>query len=322
MTNIPIWQRVSSVPVDKLVDLDDSGSKHGRPCIPLLKKLTQRCYLPCGPDDSDDESGSEVEDDTGRKIRFRCLGVTKSGGRCPTSWGSRGAARILRHAKCCKNLPPELRAAATGACAESSPVPVLEKTMAQEKEVARPAVKRIRLEAAQEAVIAGQKTLDDVVKPVGTRVNLQNLLDAAILILICTGGIPPTIADSDEWKTAWLIASNHKYRPASSDTLADRLIPSEAARVREEMLKVLRSPEVEYVTIGFDSGATVGRDSFTTIHATTADRRTFFLDGECTTGVEHTGKQYADTLEPASIASLKLVVAYTDIALCVRTNSG
>ena len=229
---VPIEQKTSSIPVDKLVDLDDSGSKHGRPCIPLLKKLTQRCYLPKGSNASDDESGSEVEEATGRKIRFRCCGITKSGGRCPASWGSRGVGRIVKHAKCCKNLPPDLRAAALGVCAESSPVPVLEKTMAQEKEVTHPATKRIRLEVAQEAAVAShQNTLDNVVKPAGTRVNLQNNLDAAILILICTGGIPPMIADSNEWKMAWLIASNHKYRPPSSDTLADRLIPSEAARI-------------------------------------------------------------------------------------------
>ena len=84
--------------------------------------------------------------------------------------------------------------------------------MAQEKEVTRPATKRIRLEVAQEAAVASrQNTLDNVVKPAGTHVNLQNNLDAAILILICTGGIHLTIADSNEWKTAWLIASNHKY---------------------------------------------------------------------------------------------------------------
>src|SRR5271169_6859855 len=161
---MPIEQRTSSIPVDKLVDLDDSGSKHGRPCIPLLKKLTQRCYLPEGSDGSDDESGSEMEEATSRKIRFRCCGITKNGGRCPASWGSRGVGRIVKHAKCCKNLPPDLRAAALGVCAESSPVPVLEKTMAQKKET-HPATKCIRLEVAREAAVASQNTLDNVVKP-------------------------------------------------------------------------------------------------------------------------------------------------------------
>jgi len=122
---------------------------------------------------------------------------------------------------------------------------------------------------------------------------------------------------------AWLIASNHKYRPPSSDTLADRLIPSEAARIRQEMLKVLQSPNVEYVTIGFDGGATMGRDSFTTIHATTADRRAFFLDGECTTGIEHTRKEYADALEPVSQSSIRLFgsVQCPD-ASCTSSGSG
>jgi len=73
-------------------------------------------------------------------------------------------------------------------------------------------------------------------------------LDAAILPLICTGETPPTIADSAEWKRAWILASNNKYRPPSSDVLADDLIPSEAARVRKLMMDLLTSENVDYVT--------------------------------------------------------------------------
>ena len=126
-------------------------------------------------------------------------------------------------------------------------------------------------------------------------------LDAAILLLICTGGIPPTVVDSQEWWCVLIIATNSKYRPPSSDTLVDSLIPSEAAHINEQVLKVLTSDSINYATIGFDGGATAGWDSFTTVHATTSDRCAFFLDGKSTTNIKHTGECYAGIIKTVSI---------------------
>ena len=306
--------RKQSVPVESLIDFEEEESRTGRPPIPILKNLVQACYLPAGFHDNDmsgiDSADQSTNEEDGQKTRYHCQGVTKSSGRCPTSWGSHMQSRILRHAKDCLNLKPELRKAVLKLCADHSPVPILEEA---EKETAKLPPKRIRLDVTR-CMDTNQTKLDSLVVPAGSRAELQTKLDAAILLLICTGGLPPTIADSAEWKRAWLLASNNKYRPPSSDVLADDLIPSEAARVRKLMMDLLTSKNIEYVTIGFDGGATAGRDSFTTIHATTSDRHAFFLDGECTTGVQHTGLQYADTLEPVSVAELRFL-------LCRSNNS-
>lgn len=299
--------------MESLIDFEEEESHTGRPSIPILKNLVQACYLPAGLH-GDDMSGIDSADQSNnegdsRKTRYRCRGVTKSGGRCPTSWGSHMQSRILRHAKDCLNLKPELRKAASELCANHSPVPILEEA---EKETAKLPPKRICLDVTQCTVDTNQTKLDGLVVPAGSRAELQTKLDAAILLLICTGGLPPTIANSAEWKRAWLLASNNKYRPPSSDVLVDDLIPSEAARVRKLMMDLLTSENIDYVMIGFDGGATVGRDSFTTVHATTSERHAFFLDGECTTGVQHTGLQYADTLEPVSAAELKFPLPKSD----------
>ena len=241
-----------------------------------------------------------MELENGRKLRYRCRGVTKSGDRCPVSWGSRTQGRILRHAKNCDNLTSQLRALAAGVSAEASPVPALEAVIEREKDPnAEPQPKRIRLDIVK-GTPSKQTTLGSVVVPAGARAAQQTQLDAAILLLVCTAGIPPTVADSPEWKRAWVLATNNKYRPPSSDTLTDSLIPSEAARINQETLKLLTSKSVDFATIGFDGGATAGRDSFVTVHATTSDRRAFFLDGKPTTNVKHTGECYADIIRVVS----------------------
>ena len=187
--------------VETLVDIDESESSRGRPCKPLLRKLTQLCYDPVDRG-SDVDSGEDLAED-GRKLRYRCCGVTKSGNRCPVSWGSRTQGRILKHAKHCDNLPPELCAAAGHVSTEASPVPALDAIIEREKGPnAEPLPKRIRLDVINKAPSGATKQtkLDSKVVPAGARAAQQAQLDAAILLLICTGGIPPTIVDSQEWR--------------------------------------------------------------------------------------------------------------------------
>lgn len=294
--------------MNKLVDINEPASNRGCPSIPLLKKLVHACYYKGSHAGSDTESGGATDsgleqernsdvDESGRKICYRCRGVTITGGCCPVSWGLRMQGRILKHSMTCSHLPIELRLEAGEISAQTSVVRVTEKP----ETVNRPSPpKRLRLDFVQKTQ---QKSLDGLVVPAGNRAALQSKLDAAILILVCTAGIPPTIADSSEWKTAWLLATNNKYRPPSANTLANSLIPSEAAQVQKLMMETLHSEAVDYVTVGFDGGATVGRASFTTVHATTSNREAFFLSAKDTTGVEHTGMKYAETLEHVSIAA-------------------
>ena len=179
-------------------------------------------------------------------------------------------------------------------------MPALEAVIERKKDPnAEPQPKRIRLDIVK-GTPSKQTTLGSVVVPAGARAAQQIQLDTAILLLVCTAGIPLTVADSPEWKRAWVLATNNKYRPPSSGTLTDSLIPSEAARINQETLKLLMSRSVDFATIGFDGGATAGRDSFVTVHATTSDRRAFFLDGKPTTNVKHTGECYADIIRVVS----------------------
>ena len=103
----------------------------------------------------------------------------------------------------------------------------------------------------------------------------------------------------------------------------DSLIPSEAAHINQQVLEVLTSDSIDYATIGFDGGATAGRDSFTTVHATTSDRRAFFLDGKSTTNVRHTGECYAEIIKAVSITlnTQFCAIGLEDLILCIGSGS-
>lgn len=294
-----------SIPVDRLIDVTESKQRTGRPLIPILREVTQACY---DPEDGSDLSG-ESRGESGHRLRYRCRGVKKSGGRCPVSWGSRTQGRILKHAKTCPCLTEEQREAAGTACAKVSPVVALEEVIAREKSgAAEPQPKRVCIDVAMKGVsdTVGQSMLNGIVVQAGNRINLQNQLDGVITVLVCTGGIPPRVADSEEWKHAWILASNNKYKPPSSNTLSDTLIPSEAARINQKVITLLHSKDVDYATMGFDGGATSGHDSFTSVHATTSDRRALFLGGESMADIRHTGENYAEILRKVTILDIQL----------------
>ena len=190
--DIPLGhQRKQFVPVEELIDVDESLQHRGRgrPPIPLLRKLAQACYhespSSChdsGNDRSSSDSASNSETEDGQKIRYRCLGVTKGGGRCPTSWGSCTQGCILKHAKDCQNLMPELCASAAEACAGKSVVLFLEKETEQ-KEESNQKPKRIHLDVARK-IDGNQSKLDGIVTAAGSRTELQNKLDGTGAILI------------------------------------------------------------------------------------------------------------------------------------------
>ena len=142
----------------------------------------------------------------------------------------------------------------------------------------------------------GQGTLNGIVIQAGNHINLQNQLDGAITVLVCTGDILLHIADSEEWKHAWILASNNKYKPPSSNTLSDTLIPSEAAHINQKVITLLHSKDVNYATMGFNGSTTSGHDSFTSIHTTTSDCHALFLGGKNMVDICHTGENYAKIL--------------------------
>ncbi|EKM79604.1 hypothetical protein AGABI1DRAFT_128748 [Agaricus bisporus var. burnettii JB137-S8] len=104
----------------------------------------------------------------------------------------------------------------------------------------------------------------------------QSRVDHAIMRLICVRGLVPNVIDSPEWKDLFALLNNN-IRPTSSSTFADKIIPQEAAFVRERMVKLLR--DSNNLTLSFDGSSTRHPESFYTTHITTPERVAYFLDG-------------------------------------------
>ena len=111
-----------------------------------------------------------------------------------------------------------------------------------------------------------------------------------ILRLICCRGLVPNVLDSPEWEELMTLLSS-KYVMTAASKFTEEYIPAEASFVREEQLKELR--KCENLTISFDGGDT-RRDSIYFVHATTPDRRTYFLEGHIGSTEHHTTEWVKD----------------------------
>ncbi|KII82917.1 hypothetical protein PLICRDRAFT_120092 [Plicaturopsis crispa FD-325 SS-3] len=159
-----------------------------------------------------------------------------------------------------------------------------------------PLAKRAKVEkdpSDRSSVSDGPRTQMDIVFGEHGRKLLQARLDFAIIKLICVAGIPPSIATYQEWREVFSIA-NSSYQPVSRSTLEDSHIPGEAARVRQETYKYL---DTQYdLTISFDGGTIRRPQSVYTVHVTTADGRSFLLEGEEASGDSHTSEHIKQTV--------------------------
>jgi len=121
----------------------------------------------------------------------------------------------------------------------------------------------------------------------------QSRVDHVIMRLICVHGLVPNIIDSAEWKEL-LSLLNDNVRPTSSSTFADKIIPQEAAFVRDQMVKILQMSND--LTLSFDGSSTRHPESFYTAHVTTPERISYFLDGHTGSSERHTTKWITDQL--------------------------
>ncbi|RDX55840.1 hypothetical protein OH76DRAFT_574020 [Lentinus brumalis] len=236
------------------------------------------------------------------KLVYRCLGAPMG---CTKNYPvNRDKDRVLKHASTCQYLPQELRQAVNSSQAQQAPSVLVEKLAANPSAVASS-----RRDGRIEVFLGPQKpsgtpasqptpgdasqpSVQEIAKKEGKK-QLRVKLDSAIVNLICVGGIPPRVADLDEWKTAWTTA-NSAYQPASRSTIEDVHIPSEASAVDEKQLDFLRTQS--NLTISFDGGTLKSTQANTTIHVITEDRRVFFFDGIDSTGFSHTGDYYYECL--------------------------
>ncbi|KAJ3860461.1 ribonuclease H-like domain-containing protein [Lentinula novae-zelandiae] len=98
--------------------------------------------------------------------------------------------------------------------------------------------------------------------------------------------------DTDKWREFMALATNSKYKVTSSSTFADKHIPKEAARIHQEMIKILQG--YHHLTFYFDGNNTRGHESVYTGHFTTPDRQTFLFCGYEGTMESHTQEWIKD----------------------------
>lgn len=118
------------------------------------------------------------------------------------------------------------------------------------------------------------------------RKQLQTKLDHCIMKLICVSGLVPRILDSPEWKE-FMATANSKYHPTPSDKFEEEIIPNEAAFVRRQVMEILKKEG--NLTLTFDGNSTRKPQSVYTVHVTTKDRDSYFVDGYEGSDEHHTG---------------------------------
>jgi hypothetical protein len=134
--------------------------------------------------------------------------------------------------------------------------------------------------------------LDILVGETGRKL-LQAQLNLAVINLICAACLPPTLVDYAEWKKVFAIA-NARYHPMSSTTLVDDHIPAEAARVRRLTIEYLKTQFD--LTVSYDGATTKRPQSVYTVHFTTADGRSFLIEGNEASDESHTGEHISHVL--------------------------
>ena len=132
-----------------------------------------------------------------------------------------------------------------------------------------------------------QNTLTDAIVTAG-KIKYEDEVNLRIVEFIAVNGIPAITLDSPQWKKFVEAVSKSKYNPPSSSTLTEKLIPGQAALVRRYQIQFLQT--CANLTLTFDGGSTRKPSSVYTIHVTTAERETFFMEGCDATEERHTAE--------------------------------
>jgi DNA-binding TFAR19-related protein (PDSD5 family) len=272
-------------PLKDLVLLKPATHNKGRPKNDTISKLISK-YMHKENDDP----------------YYSCVAVSKCG------WIRSGNAqlnRVLRHAASCKHLTDEQRGLAGSEAASSSLGAKLEKFSivtppsdnapgpAAEAKTPVPGKAKSRLEL--DFTTAGRK-------------ELARKVDHCVMKLICVNGLIPHIIDSDEWKEL-MATLNSRYKPTPSTTFTQTYIPQEAAHVRQKQLAHLQ--QSQNLTLTFDGHTTRRNQSVYTVHVTTADRDSYFLDGHEGSTERHTAEWVAEKIMHARLRLLLLATMTT-----------
>jgi len=297
-------------------DISDSESKtvnenfrepRGRLLISTLKKGVLLADLITNP--LRKRTGRKVKQETER-LSIACVhsGTNKPYWRCIAPGcghfqaGNRQLQRVLAHAMDCAFISAELRDFAHDVAIESN------------APGARVNPKRIQTDTETQGTPPHKKvktiqgTLTDVAMTTG-KARYQDKVNLAIVELFAVSGVPPSVLDSSQWKKFVEVATNSKCSPPSLTMLTQKLIPAEAALVRKYQANFLRT--CVNLTLTFDGGSTRRPSSVYTVHITTAERETLFMEGCDATSERHTA-EYIEGLITKVRSKLKPEVQWPD----------
>ncbi|KAJ7482891.1 ribonuclease H-like domain-containing protein [Mycena galericulata] len=252
----------------------DSASTSGRPRSEAMDYLTV-----------------EVESNT-IAWAYRCAGPG-----CIKIFKPRSLVRVLNHTKRCTKLTSEQRQFSSKLSAGTSPG-------ARAEELAKglsPKDLEPRPDPQPFFGAAGAKRVHD---------HYSALLDLAIVKVFAAAGLPPRLADYPEYKEIFRLAAlaGRNYVPAGRTVLMDNHIMSEQERVRALQIAYLQTQT--RLSVSYDGGDLRSGEDFYTVHANTAEGRSFLLEGfECTT-VSHTADWMSQmVLGVMKTVGLKLFIA-------------
>ena len=286
----------------KLSDFDDSDfedleevkdtRKSGGKLHPLFPKVSRICQ-------------KKNPSSTDKKNTFvRCIASRA----CGTHWAyPHNKKRILGHAANvddCGSMPEDLRSEAIAAMAVNAigppfQMPGASQTHNNSNTMASAVLKRTRTESDVGSVQgpSSKKPSLDVFITVGHK-ELKENGDYALMLLFACCGIPPTVVDSSEFKR-YTSTLNSAYKPPSSTTLSQKLIPEEAAKILQGMIEFLKT--CRNCTISFDGGKTRKPKGLYTIHITTADRHSFCVEIDDASCPSHTANYVFEILARACL---------------------
>ena len=242
-----------------LIAIDPPKNKTGRKVKPEIGKLSVAC----------------VHAGTGKQY-WRCVASSCKHFQA----GNHQLSRILLHAMGCSHLSPELKSFANDMAIKNNALglkvnPRQIKTDTDNQDAPHKKAKTVRSSLAEIAVTAG-------------RTKFQDEVSLAVVELFAVCGIPASVLDSSHWKKFVEVATCSKFNSPSSSTLTEKLIPAEAALVRKHQSDFLRT--CVNLTLTFDGGSTRKPCSVYTVHITTAERETFFMEGCDATDERHTAE--------------------------------
>lgn len=285
----------------KYEDCDPSGPKGrgGRPGLNLLDDVSQYTRF--------------LNPSAGIKLSFgyRCKGAERG---CATNWsGPRNSARVLAHASSCEKLPPEVIQRVNEHLASRSLSAKLghitnfqsettSKASSSQAILDAPNVSPANSLSGLSTASIKQRSVLEIARQAG-RDKKYDQLDHDAMSFFVVNGIPPTNADSPEWKEMWQHAVPG-YKPVSSTTLTNIHIPREASYVRSQVLAYLRTQDG--LTLSFDGNTTRRVDSVYTAHVSTQERRVFLWDGNSTSAESHTAEHIANFLIEVCCFTLKM----------------